>query len=661
MHERVITSIGVVALAVAASAPSLWAQEEPVMWTLSRSSATAVRPGAAIDIGVTATIEEGWHIYSIGQGPGGPAPTSITLPGGQPFVREGSIRGPAPIRSFDPNFEIETEYHEEATVVFGVPLRVAAVARSGPSALTVRVRFQACTNTQCLPPATKTLALTIAVQGSPTSSAVTGTTAPPSPSAAAPGGAQARLLPQGSSQSRPAFMASGEVAAAGSPGGSLWAFVSLAMVMGALSLLTPCVFPMVPITVSYFTNHAGGDRRAAVGHALVYSTGIIFTFTALGTLLAVLVGAAGLNQFAANAWINLLITAIFLGFAFSLFGAYDIAVPSTLLTRLVALSPRAGGASVVGTLLMGLTFTLTSFRCTAPFVGTLFVMAAQGDWQRPVVGMLAFSTIFALPFFVLALVPQLVSQLPRSGGWLNAVKVSMGFLEVAAALKFISNVDLVWGWNLFTREVVLASWVAIGVLLTFYLLGLFRVGHDSGAQRLGAWRLASAMFTLAVSVHLVTGLFGRRLGEIEAFLPPATDGSVGRHATGTMEGELPWIVNDYDAALAAARRENKLVLVDFTGYTCTNCRWMEANMFPRPDVRRELERYVRVRLYTDGDGERYERYQKLQAAMFKTVALPYYAVLSSDGRPVVTFPGLTRRPEQFVSFLQRPLNGSVTN
>jgi thiol:disulfide interchange protein len=638
VYARSVATIGFLALATFVSVARARAQEEPVTWSIRRASAAAVRPGSTMTLRVVAAIEDGWHIYSVTQGPGGPAPTSIMLPERQPFVRDGAIRAPAPHRAFDPNFEIETEFHEESTA-FEVPVRVAAEARAANHELTVRVRFQACTDTVCLPPATKILTLAVGVRGSPTA---TPPVAPPAAAVAPP------TVVRESMPRAPTPVASGSTADA-----SLWAFLSLAMVMGALSLLTPCVFPMVPITVSYFTNHAAGHRRAAVTNALVYSAGIIFTFTALGTALALVVGASGMNLFAANPWINLLITAIFLGFAFSLFGAYEIAVPSAILTRLDSLSPRTGGPSVTGTLLMGLTFTLTSFTCTAPFVGTLFVMASQGDWQRPVVGMLAFSTIFALPFFVLALVPQLVSQLPRAGGWLNSVKVSMGFLEVAAAMKFISNVDLVWGWNIFTRDVVLASWIAIGVLLTLYLIGAFRVGRDAAVRRLGAVRLGAAMASLALSVYLTTGLFGSRLGEIEAFLPPATDGSAGGRATGTIEGELPWIVNDYDGALSAAKREGKLVFVDFTGYTCTNCRWMEANMFPRPDVRRELERYVRVRLYTDGEGEIYERYQKLQSAMFKTVALPYYAILSSDARPIATFPGLTRKPQEFLAFLQR--------
>ena len=286
----------------------------------------------------------------------------------------------------------------------------------------------------------------------------------------------------------------------------------------------------------------------------------------------------------------------------------------------------------------------------------LLVMAAQGSWKWPLLGMLAFSTVFAAPFFMLALLPQFVSRLPRSGGWLNAVKVSMGFLEVAAAMKFLSNVDLVWGWGLFTRNAVLATWVALGLLLCLYLLGNFRLPHDSTTERIGAGRLAAAIVSLTITVHLLTGLFGNRLGEIEAFLPPAADGTSADRGSGTLEGELPWIVNDYDQALSMAKRENRLVLVDFTGYTCTNCRWMEANMFPRQAVREELERFVRVRLYTDGDGEIYEKYQRFQADTFGTVALPYYAVMAPDGRALATFPGLTRNTDEFVAFLRSPLN-----
>jgi thiol:disulfide interchange protein DsbD len=411
---------------------------------------------------------------------------------------------------------------------------------------------------------------------------------------------------------------------------------------------------MIPITVSYFTNHASGSRTKSVRLALIYSIGIIATFTLLGMLLAIAVGAAGINLFAANPWVNLLITTIFLFFALNLFGAYEITVPTGILTKLdrITRSREGEGSGIIGALLMGLTFTLTSFTCTSPFVGTILVAASQGDWQMPLLGMLAFSTVFALPFFILALVPQWASQLPRAGGWMNSVKVAMGFLEVAAAMKFISNVDLVWNWGIFTRDVVLAVWIAIGMILTVYLLGKFQLSHDSKSERIGAFRLISAVISLALSFYLVTGLFGAKMGELEAFLPPDLNNSSARFF-GSADDKLEWIKNDYEGALAKAKAENKRVFIDFTGYTCTNCRWMEANVFPKPEVVAEFEKMVLVSLYTDGSGEIYEKQQQMEQDMFGTVALPFYAIVDADGRTIAAFPGLTRNVPEFVDFLKK--------
>jgi thiol:disulfide interchange protein DsbD len=289
-------------------------------------------------------------------------------------------------------------------------------------------------------------------------------------------------------------------------------------------------------------------------------------------------------------------------------------------------------------------------------VGTILVSASNGDWQKPLVGMLAYSAVFALPFFVLALAPQLLAQLPRAGGWMNSVKVAMGFLEVAAAMKFLSNVDLVWKWHIFTREVMLAVWIAIGVVLAFYLLGKFQLSHDSKPESIGAVRLASAVASLAIAFYLLTGLYGSPLGELESFLPPITENTKsGVQVTRRNQkasDELTWITNDYQAALVKAKEENKPIFIDFTGYTCTNCRWMEANMFSKPAVSRELENYVLVRLYTDGEGEPYEDFQKMQEEKFSTVALPFYAVVKSTGERIKTFPGLTRDETEFLSFLK---------
>ncbi|HSK74703.1 MAG TPA: cytochrome c biogenesis protein CcdA, partial [Pyrinomonadaceae bacterium] len=434
----------------------------------------------------------------------------------------------------------------------------------------------------------------------------------------------------------------------------LWSFIWLALTLGALSLLTPCVFPMIPITVSYFTNHSSRNRAKAVKLATVYSLGIIATFTLLGMLLAVFVGAAGINLFAANPYVNLLITGIFLFFAFNLFGAYEINIPTSVLTKLDNLtrSQEGEGSGIIGALLMGLTFTLTSFTCTSPFVGTILVSAANGDWQMPLVGMLAFSSIFALPFFILALVPQYVSQLPRAGGWMNSIKVSMGFLEIAAAMKFLSNVDLIWKWGIFTRPVVLSIWIAIGIILAVYLLGKFQLFHDTKPEKIGAIRLVSAIIALAISFYLLTGLFGAKLGELESFLPPDLENNSAR-IFGANKEELSWIYNDYEKALAQAKAENKRVFVDFTGYTCTNCRWMEANVFVKKEVEAEMSNFVLAKLFTDGEGAIYEKQQQFQEQTFQTVALPFYAVMDADGKTITTFPGLTRNVQEFVDFLQK--------
>ena len=610
--------------------------QNPTKWSLESDVRGAqLETGREFSVILRAEVEPGWHLYAPDQEPGGPIATTIKAAEASPFELAGEITFPTPKAEPDPNFIVDdkplvTKFFTDRAE-FTVPLRATASANG--DAIALDVRFQLCNDTLCLPPRTKR----VTFAGEEDVRRVGGTTSSGSPSIAAP--------------------AEGPVAYGPNAGTStdMWAFIWLAITLGALSLLTPCVFPMIPITVSYFTNHASGSRTKAIRLATIYSLGIIATFTLLGMLLAIFVGAAGINLFAANPWVNILIAGIFLFFAFNLFGAYEITIPSGLLTKLDSFtrSREGEGSGVVGALLMGLTFTLTSFTCTSPFVGTILVAASQGDWQQPLLGMLAFATVFALPFFILALVPQWASQLPRAGGWMNSVKVSMGFLEVAAAMKFISNVDLVWKWGIFTRDVVIAFWVAIGIILTMYLLGRFQLSHDSKPERIGAFRLASAIICLAVSFYLVTGLFGAKLGELEAFLPPDLNNTSTR-MLGTGE-ELQWMKNDYEGALARAKAENKRVFVDFTGYTCTNCRWMEANMFPRPEVASELKNFVLVSLYTDGEGELYERQQQFQEETFKTVALPFYAIVDGNGNVKATFPGLTRNTQEFVEFLKNDL------
>lgn len=612
--------------------------QNPTKWTLSPDGVNGPAPiaqGIETKVKVLVAIEPGWYLYAPDQPDGGPVKTTLKISEGSPFETKGELKFSPPQTKADPNFEVDGKPLQsrffETNASFD--LTVAATSATTLAELKIDARFMVCNDTLCLPPRTKRVSLAGEEDVKRTASSA--------------------QLPVSRSENPSSTVGSVQPTEAATPT-DIWAFLWLAAGLGALSLLTPCVFPMIPITVSYFTNHSSGSRARSVRMATVYSLGIIATFTILGMLLAIFVGAAGVNVFAANPWVNILIAGIFLFFAFNLFGAYEITVPSGILTKLDSLtrSHEGEGSGIIGALLMGLTFTLTSFTCTSPFVGTILVSASQGDWQMPLVGMLAFSTVFALPFFILALVPQWASSLPRAGGWMNSVKVAMGFLEVAAAMKFISNVDLVWKWGIFTRDVVLSVWIAIGLILAVYLLGKFQLAHDSKPERIGAFRLASAIVSLSISFYLITGLFGAKLGELEAFLPPDLNKSSAQSFGGNGDS-LKWIKDDYEGALAKAKAENKLVFLDFTGYTCTNCRWMEANIFPKPEVEAEFKNMILVSLYTDGVGEVYERQQQFQETTFKTVALPYYAIMDPNGNIRATFPGLTRNTSEFVDFLKK--------
>ena len=688
-----ISLFGVLLFVLAANA------QNPVSLSMKVSPAK-VKAGGKLTGQISASIGGGWHMYSITQGKGGPVPTRVTVDDGV-FKSSGGASGSAPKREMDANFGIETEFYT-GSATFNVPVTVDAAAAPGTQNLTVSVRYQVCNDSICLPPKTVKVSAPVEIIAA---NAVAATAASPSPSptvspspaptpkvsptananlssninsiANADANLNANLNtnlntdansnieiaglsenprnpptdPNASSaanqeSNQNAGLNSRDIARDG-----LWSFLWLAIATGAISLLTPCVFPMIPITVSYFTNHSSGNRATAIRDALVYALGIILTFTAIGVTLAFVFGAAGINNFAASPYVNIVIAGIFIAFAMSLFGAYELGVPSSVLTKVDAYARGKESGKIVGVLLMGFVFSLTSFTCTAPFVGSLLVLAAQGDWLYPILGMLAFSSVFALPFFILALAPQLVAQLPRAGGWLNSVKVVMGFLEIAAAMKFISNVDLVLHWGIFTRSVVLATWVAVALLIALYLLGKFQLVHDMKTERLGAARVMFALVFLSLGFYLLTGLFGARLGELESFLPYAADQNQ-ISASGANSAETQWIKDNYEGALAKAKTENKPVFIDFTGYTCTNCRWMEANMFPKPAVKSELERFVKVQLFTDGEGEIYERQQKFQEDKFNTVALPLYAIVDADGKTLATFPGLSRDENEFLAFLK---------
>jgi thiol:disulfide interchange protein len=304
-----------------------------------------------------------------------------------------------------------------------------------------------------------------------------------------------------------------------------------------------------------------------------------------------------------------------------------------------------------GTLIMGLTFSLTSFACVGPIVGPLLVASATGEGLTPVFGMLCFATGLATPFFLLALFPSYLQRLPKRGMWMARVKVVLGFIILAVAIKYINNIDQVLQLGFITRERFLAAWVVLFAMAGLYLLGFLRLEGVSPEDHLGVGRMLLGAFFLIFAISLVPGMWGAKLGEIDAYIPAATAQVNFGGSAPAAEG-IPWMKDQYRDALALAKRENKLVLVDFTGYTCTNCKWMKTNMFTRPEIAAVAKDFIAVELYTDGDYEISKFNGDLEARMFQTAAQPFYAILDPDEKVVATFPGLTRNPQEFLAFLK---------
>lgn len=589
-----------------------------------------VRVGETTILWIKVKLSKGWHIYSTTTPDGGPFPTEIRLTGVEGILQEGSIIQPPAFKKYDPNFERLVEYYE-TEVRFGVRGKVTEKTLEGEIQLGGKIIYMLCNASVCLPPKTHVFSTPIKViPGLPRSKYV---------SSLGPSSEVKPLYGLGSVADFGRALSEGSVA-----------FLYLSFTMGFIALLSPCVFPMVPITVSFFTRRKTQTHIESIVRSFVYCVGIVSTFTGLGLLLAATWGASGASQFAANPWINLLIAATFVVFALNFFGLFEIRVPPGLLNWF----NRLKGGGYGGILLMSFTFSVTSFTCIAPFVGTLLVLASQGTWAWPILGMLGFSTAFVFPFFFLSLFPQGLLALPKSGSWINSLRVVMGFLELAAAMKFLSNVDLVWNLHLFPRELFLAVWIAIFTLCGIYLLGKIRLPNDLPVESVGPFRLLSGLGCIVFCFYLLTGLFGANLGELDAFFPPYNSNLEGIDKNST-RNELSWR-DDYEVALLEAKAQSRPIFVDFTGYVCTNCRWMEANIFTDSEIRALLVQYIRVQLFTDGIGKVYDHNRAFQGTRFGTVALPFYVIISSEGLEIARFSGLTRDRNLFKRFLNKGLS-----
>ena len=585
----------------------LWAQfSDPAQFTVNIDD---VNQGEVAIIDVNAELDFTWRIYAVYDVPEGPSSTKFIIES-DIVNKSGRVIEPEPIEKFDEGFGNITKYHE-GTPQFSIPLELKDDLPNGTYNVDVIIDYQVCNNSLCYPPNQITKTATFDIKS---------------------GSIRSDFVFENFDFDKDSILAIAD--------NNISSFLVLAMSMGFLALLTPCVFPMIPITISFFMHRSENTNSSPVKSATVYMLGIVLTFTFLGMMLAILLGASGANQLAANPIVNMFIAFLFIYFAMSLFGFYEIEIPESL--RRLSLQ-KENSEGYVGILFMALTFTLTSFTCTVQFMGLILVAASQGEWFWPIIGMLIFSLAFASPFFFLALFPHYLTKLPQSGGWLNSVKVVMGFLELAAAFKFISNTDLVWNWNIFTYEVVLYLWALIMLLTGLYIFGLIKFKNDSPVT----FSIQRSLFALAFiffGTYLAAGNHGYDInGNIKSYLPPKK-----------YQSDLVWN-NNLDDAFIIAAEQNKNIFIDFTGVTCTNCRWMETNIFSINSVEELMSKYVLVSLYTDA-GEGYLEKREYQINRFETAALPYYVILDSNDKVLSEFPGLTRNVEEFKAFLKTGLN-----
>lgn len=461
---------------------------------------------------------------------------------------------------------------------------------------------------------------------------------------------------------------------------TLWLFMILAFVAGLTALLTPCVFPMIPMTVTFFTKKAGTSK------ALIYGLSIIVIYTIIGSAVAPLMGPETANHLATEWWPNLIFFLVFIIFALSFFGLFELTLPSSFVNAMDKKSDKGG---LIGVFFMAFTLVLVSFSCTGPIVGSILVASAGGEFLKPIAGMFAFSLAFAIPFTLFAIFPKWLSNLPKSGGWLNSVKVVLGFIELALAFKFLSIADQAYHWGILDRDLNIAIWIVIFTLMGFYLLGRIRLPHDSKQDHVSVPRLVLAIITFTFVLYLIPGLWGAPLKALAGYLPPMYTHdfdliSLSRPADEVDFQEceppkyadflhLPHGLNgyfDYEQALACARSQNKPLFIDFTGHACTNCREMEAVVWSDPEVLRRLkENYVVVALYVDDkttlpEADWYtssyddkikqtigRQNADLQIRRLNNNAQPFYVLLGEDEKVLMPPLGYEKDVETFVNFL----------
>jgi thiol:disulfide interchange protein DsbD len=437
---------------------------------------------------------------------------------------------------------------------------------------------------------------------------------------------------------------------------------------GLLALLTPCVWPIIPMTVSFFLKRSKSNRKKAVTDAVTYGLSIIVIYLVLGLLTTMIFGASALNDLSTNAVFNLIFFALLIVFAVSFFGAFELTLPASWTNKMDRKAESTTG--LLSIFFMAFTLVLVSFSCTGPIIGSLLVQAASmGSITGPAIGMFGFGLALAIPFALFAIFPSLLQDLPKSGGWLNSVKVVLGFLELALALKFLSVADLAYGWKILDREVFLVLWIIIFILLGLYLLGKIKLPHDSDLKHVSVTRLFLSIVSFAFAVYMIPGLWGAPLKAISAFSPPLYTQDFNLY-----NGEVHPKFYDYDEGMAYATKNKKPVLLDFTGFGCVNCREMEASVWSDPRVKGIIDNdYVLISLYVDDKTKLSEpveikeygkttklrtigdKWSYLQRHKFGANAQPYYVLLDNNGMPIGPWRAYDKNIDEYIQFLQEGL------
>ncbi len=656
MKNRFILLIAAIALSVASFSQIF----EPIKWSYElkntgKNSATIV---------MKASIDKGWHLYGMTIPKDGPRPTTFVFEELVNAKLEGGVISKSKLLEvYDPNFDMKLNWYKDAAIF------EQKISFDDFSNVRIKgyVEFMACDDQSCLPPNQDYFDLG---NKNAKASQVNAISAADETVAEADTIASAEDIADKSAVVSDYWtpvieeLRSFGNSIASSADASLWIIFLAGFVGGLLALFTPCVWPIIPMTVSFFLKRSEKKSKGRAD-AILYGLSIIIIYVALGVLITLIFGASALNSMSTNAVFNLLFFALLVVFAISFFGAFEITLPASWSTKLDAKADSTAG--FLSILFMAFTLVLVSFSCTGPIIGTLLVeVSTTGSLLAPAIGMLGFAVALAIPFTFFAFFPSLLKQMPRSGGWLNTVKVVLAFLELALALKFLSVADLAYGWRLLDREVFISLWIVIFALLGFYLLGKIRFPHDSETKHTSVLGTFMAIISLSFAMYMVPGLWGAPLKAISAFAPPLSTQDFNLY-----QNEVHAKFSDYDAGMRYAAEKGLPVIVDFSGYGCVNCRKMEATVWTNEKVKDLLNKeFVLITLYVDDKkalAKPYEveengrtrpirnvgdKWSYLQRVKFGANAQPYYVALDNNGMPLNGAYTFDEDPLKFIQWLE---------